>query len=240
MFTGLAPSTLLGWLATAGGIILVDLSLSGDNALIIAVAASRLQGRQRRAALLWGGVGAIVARIILTGLAALVLQLPWIETIGAVIILIITIRMLIPEGTENAEQMGKRAPDRLWNAILTILIADVSMSLDNILAIGALAHGNLLLLAFGLLLSMILLLSASALIARLIERLPWLIDLTALILAYTAATLALQDPAVSGRFGIRGGEAEVLILAVLVFTALVDVGFRFLRMRHAHKPSVES
>jgi YjbE family integral membrane protein len=240
MLMGIAPSTLLGWLVTVGGIILVDLALSGDNALIIGAAASRLSGRQRTVALIWGGVGAIAARIILTGIASQLLLLPLIQTIGAVVIMVITIRLLIPENAENGGDTGRPRSDRLGAAILTILVADVSMSLDNILAIGALAHGNIPLLAFALLLSMVLLLTASALIARLIARLPWLMDLTALILAYTAANLALQDPAVSGRLGVKGVWGVELIAAVLIFTLLVDIGFRIARARKAPQPAVES
>jgi YjbE family integral membrane protein len=235
MFTGISPSTLLGWLLTAGGIVLVDLSLSGDNALIIGAAASRLSGRQRTWALIWGGAGAIVARIVLTGVATELLRIPLLQTIGALIIMVITIRMLIPETDGSAELEGRSQSDRLWRAVLTILVADVSMSLDNILAIGALARGNLSLLALGLLLSMLLLLTASALIARIIERLPWLIDLTALILAYTAADLALQDPEVSGRFGITGIYAWLLIGGTLLFTLLVDIGFHIARGRRTRQ-----
>jgi YjbE family integral membrane protein len=237
MFTGIGPSTLLGWLLTAGGIVLVDLSLSGDNALIIAAAASRLSGRKRTWALIWGGAGAIVARIVLTAVATELLRIPLLQTIGALVIMVITIRMLIPETEDDTEPQGRSQSDRLWRAVLTILVADVSMSLDNILAIGALARGNLPLLALGLLLSMLLLLTASALIARMIERLPWLIDLTALILAYTAADLALQDPEVSGRLGVTGIYAWLLIGGTLLFTLLVDIGFHIVRARRTHQTS---
>lgn len=255
---GITPSELVGWLATAGGIIIVDLALSGDNALIIGAAASRLPRGQQLTALLWGGAGAIVARIVLTTIAAGLLLLPYVQTAGAVLIMIITIQLLLPEREREKEERaeaaaveravedvegavkrakparrgnGSGAPDRLGPAILTILVADVSMSLDNVLAIGAISHGDFVLLAFGLLLSMALLLTASAIIARMIARMPWLMDLTALILAYTAASLALHDPALGRLVNVTGALAAEVTIGLLAFTVLVDIGFRVARAR---------
>jgi YjbE family integral membrane protein len=234
MLAGVTPSQLVGWLVTAGGIILVDLALSGDNALIVGAAASRLPRRQQTIALAWGGTAAIVLRIILTTVAANLLLLPLVQTIGAAVIMFITIRMLIPEsdGDDSAEKASRRASDRLGPAILTILAADVSMSLDNVLAIGALSRGNIPLLIFGLIVSMLLLLTASAIIARLIQRFPWLMDLSALILAYTAASLALQDKAVSAALGLTGYRAVEVIVGALLFTLLVDIALRYDRAYH--------
>jgi YjbE family integral membrane protein len=237
MLAGVAPSDMLGWLVTVGGIILVDLALSGDNALIIGAAASRLPRRQRLIALLLGGLGAIVLRIALTTIASRLLLIPLIQSIGAVVIMIITVRMLIPEDEGAAAARAARSSDRLGAAIVTILAADVSMSLDNVLAIGALSRGNIPLLVFGLLLSMLLLLTASAVVARLIERFSWLMDLTALVLAYTAANLALHDPKVSAALGLTGGRALELTAALLIFTALLAIAFRIaraLRSRRVH------
>jgi YjbE family integral membrane protein len=236
MPVGVTPSGLVGWLVTAGGIILVDLALSGDNALIIGAAASRLPRRQQLVALLWGGAGAIILRILLTTIASQLLLVPLVQTAGAVVILFITIRMLIPEADDGeADQRDRRAADRLGPAILTILVADFSMSLDNVLAIGALSHGNVVLLVFGLLLSMVLLLTASAVVARLIQRFPWLMDLTALVLAYTAATLALSDKTVSAALGLTGGRTLEVIVGTLLFTLLVDIALRVDRAWHVRR-----
>ncbi|HEU0027299.1 MAG TPA: YjbE family putative metal transport protein [Ktedonobacterales bacterium] len=235
MLAGIAPSDLLGWLVTVGGIILVDLALSGDNALIIGAAASRLPRRQRLIALFWGGLGAIVLRIALTTIASRLLLIPLVQSVGAAVIMIITIRMLIPEDEGAAAARAARSSDRLGAAIVTILAADVSMSLDNVLAIGALSRGNMPLLVFGLLLSMLLLLTASAVVARLIERFNWLMDLTALALAYTAGDLALHDPVVSGALGLTGGRALELIAGLLVFTVLLAVAFRIARAQHTRR-----
>ena len=132
------------WLLTVGGIILVDIALSGDNALVIGAAASQLARRQRTIALIWGGLGAIVIRIALTGIATELLLIPLLQSVGGAVILFIAIRMLFPESVDG--DSGRRASERLWTAIFSILIADLTMSLDNVLAVGALAHGDLALL----------------------------------------------------------------------------------------------
>jgi YjbE family integral membrane protein len=192
-----------------GSIILVDLVLSGDNALVIGAAAARLPPRQRWYAIVLGGSGAIVLRIVLAIIATLLLQLPLLQAIGGFLLLVIAVRLLMDRGEMKREKSaeGAEAPPEgepaqtkdasiqrgFWSALLTILIADVTMSLDNVLAIGALAGGNILLLAGGLLLSMVILLIGSALVAELIGRLPWLLDVAALVLAWTAANMILDD-----------------------------------------------
>ena len=196
-------------LGAVGSIILIDLVLSGDNALVIGAAAAGLPQRQRRFAIVLGGAGAIVLRILLAAVAALLLQLPLLQAIGGVLLLIIAVRLLMDRGEMKHEEPAEHAETAaenkstqtndasiqrgFWQALLTILVADVTMSLDNVLAIGALAAGNIPLLAGGLLLSMVILLIGSALVAQLIGRLPWLLDVAALILAWTAANMILDD-----------------------------------------------
>lgn len=196
-------------LGAVGSIILIDLVLSGDNALVIGAAAARLPRRQRWYAIVLGGGGAIVLRIVLAIIATLLLQLPLLQAIGGFLLLVIAVRILMDRGemkrekpAAGAETPLKREPAQtkdasiqrgFWSALLTILIADVTMSLDNVLAIGALAQGNLPLLAAGLLLSIVLLLLGSALVTELIGRLPWLLDVAALVLAWTAANMILED-----------------------------------------------
>lgn len=196
-------------LGAVGSIILIDLVLSGDNALVIGAAAAGLPERQRWYAIVLGGAGAIVLRILLAAIATLLLQLPLLQAIGGILLLIIAVRLLIGRGeikhekpAEHAEKAAENESTQkndasiqrgFWQALLTILVADVTMSLDNVLAIGALAAGNILLLAGGLLLSMVILLLGSALVAQLIGRLPWLLDVAALVLAWTAANMILDD-----------------------------------------------
>lgn len=220
------------WLLTVAGIILVDIALSGDNALVIGAAASRLAGRQRTFALIWGGLAAGVIRILLTGVATELLLIPLVQSVGAAVILFIAVRMLLPERDDDGS--GRRASDRLWTAILSILAADVTMSLDNVLAVGALAHGDLPLLVVGLAISVALLLLASALVARLITRFWWLMDLAALTLAYLAARLVIEDPIVSRLAGLSGARATALAVGVVAVMAALALSLR-LRQRRARR-----
>lgn len=210
---------MLELIGVIGGIVLIDLALSGDNALVIGAAAASLPARQRLRAILLGGAGAILFRIIFALAATLLLRLPLVQAVGGVVLLYIAARLLADRHGKHSNQSkhgeygehrnhGEQplaapstsglapapAPSRGFAAaLLTILVADVTMSLDNVLAIGALAHGNLPVLAIGLLLSIALVLAGSALVAGLIQRLPWLLDIAALVLGWTAAGMVLHD-----------------------------------------------
>lgn len=184
------------WLSALGGIILVDLVLSGDNALVIGATAAGLPRKQRMIAILAGGVGAIILRIGFAILATFLLQVPFVQAIGGAILLCIALRLLMSRNekqpsspTTKTEQVKKG----FLLALGTILIADATMSLDNVLAVGAMAHGNISILVVGLLLSVTLLLIGSAVISELINRLPWLLDIASVVLAWTAAAMLLSD-----------------------------------------------
>ena len=200
---------MLELLGAIGSIILVDLVMSGDNALVIGAAASSLPRRMRWMAIALGGGGAIVLRILFAIIATLLLRLPLLQAAGGLLLLVIAIKLLMDRNKEqhtqreanmevgetasHTEEQSTVTERSLWAALLTILIADVTMSLDNVLAVGALAAGNLPILAVGLALSILFLLLGSALVAELIGRLPWLLDVAALVLAWTAANMLLDD-----------------------------------------------
>lgn len=191
---------MLVLLSAIGSIILVDLLLSGDNALVIGAAAAGLPRRQRWLAILAGGAAAILLRIVFSLLSTELLNLPWLQTAGAVVLLIIAIRLLAERKSrapDKAEQetsdTRQRVQQGLVAAMLTILVADVTMSLDNILAVGAIANGDIPLLVLGLLVSVAILLFGSALIAEVVGRLTWLLDAAALVLAWTGANMILDD-----------------------------------------------
>jgi YjbE family integral membrane protein len=218
----------LGFVAAVGGIILIDIVLSGDNALVIGATASRLRSAQRFLAIVWGGAAAIVFRILLAAFFSFLLLVPLLQAIGGVILMIIAVRLLMPAGS------GPRfaAHDRFLPAVLTILVADLTMSLDNIIAIGALAKGNVLLLAVGLLISMALLFAASALIARIIERVSILLDLAALVLAYTAANLIIADPLVKRYVDLSPYPRNLMVQGTCIaIIVLIDIGMRWARAR---------
>jgi integral membrane protein, YjbE family len=175
-------------------IILINILLSGDNAVVIALACRNLPDKLRRRGILWGVLGAIVLRIILTYFAMSLLNYPWLKLIGAVLLIWIGIKLIV--GDENADHEVK-ASDRLMSAIWTILIADLVMSLDNVMAVTAAAKGDLPLIIFGLVISIPLVIFGSQIIMRLIERMPLLVPAGGGLLGYIAGDLATDDPVVA-------------------------------------------
>lgn len=228
---------MLEFLGSLAAIVLVDLALSGDNALVIGAAAATLERSQRTLAILTGGGAAIVLRILFAIAATLLLKIPLLEAIGGAVLLLIAARLLMTRGAHGSPEEGASPAPRgtvsLGSAMLTILIADVTMSLDNILALGGLARGNLPLLVVGLLISVALLLVGGAIVAALIGRLPWLLDLAALILGWTAGQMVYQDQ-IAGHFLSAAPFAQYVIpiLGVLI-TLGVDVYLRWRARRRA-------
>lgn len=227
---------MIAFLGSLGAIILVDLALSGDNALVIGAAAAGLSRRRRLMAILTGGGSAIVLRIIFAAAATLLLQLPLLEAIGGFVLLIIAARLLMgreEEKTSNAaEAEGGAAPKEpsFTQALLTILVADVTMSLDNILAVGGLAHGNIELLAIGLLISIALLMVGSAIVAELIGRIPVLLDLAALVLGWTAGSMIAHDHIVGPYLSGVPYASYVIPASGVALVLVVDI---ILRVRAA-------
>src|SRR6185312_5973223 len=235
---------MLEVLGIIGGIVLVDLVLSGDNALVIGAAAASLPRQQRYAAILAGGIGAIVLRILFTLAAALLLQLPLLQAIGGILLIAIAIKLLhdrerdlekhaaaseaAPEAESASADSGmKQGMQRgIVSALLTIIVADVTMSLDNVLAVAALASEHIPLLIGGLLLSILLLLIGSAIVAELITRLPWLLDVAALVLGWTASNMILHDRRLGPILAQQSWTAIVIPAACLGLILAADIFFR--------------
>lgn len=196
-------------------IIVIDLILSGDNAVVIGMAARRLPDEQRRKAILYGAGAAIGLRIFFTVVAALLLKVPLIQGIGGLVLLWIAYGLLRQGSEEHTVSEGAN----LFEAIRTIIIADVVMSLDNILAVGGAAHGNIPLLIFGLILSMSLIMFGSNVVATLMNRLPWLAYVGAAILIYTAGEMIFNDP-ITGQIMPHESWLEFVIIAVLVLVIM--------------------
>ena len=222
--------TISFWVA-AGGIALVDLVLSGDNALVIGAAAARLQRSRRLLAIFWGGLGAILLRLGLTSVATELLQVRYLEALGGVIVFAVAIRLLLPESEQRRQ---RAAHDRVLPAILTILVADVTMSLDNVLAVGALAAGNIPLLVAGLVFSMFVLLVASSIVARLMEYFGWLIDVAAVVLAWTAANMVFGDPVAFAMLRPPANVQLALHFYAVGLILVVDLALRAFRT-HAER-----
>jgi YjbE family integral membrane protein len=177
-------------------IVLIDLVLSGDNAVVIGMAAHRLPSQQRKVAILFGGIVAMLLRVVLTGVAAILLQLAGLQLIGGALLLWIAFKLL-KEEEESKE--GIKAAMNMREAIMTILIADFVMSMDNVLGVAAASEGNLVLLLFGLILSMAIVMWMGSMVANLINRFWWLSYLGAAVIAWTGAVMLFEDPFVTHR-----------------------------------------
>jgi YjbE family integral membrane protein len=175
-------------------IIGVNIVLSGDNAVVIALACRTLPPKQQRLAILFGAAGAIVLRVLLTGFAVMLLAKPYLKLVGGVLLLWIAVKLLLPGDDGDGETEGKAG---IYSAIKTIVIADLVMSLDNVLGVAAVAKGDLVLLILGLLISMPLIIYGSTLIMRLMGRFPVVITLGAALLGYVAGEMAVSDPVVA-------------------------------------------
>jgi YjbE family integral membrane protein len=178
------------WVAVSQ-IIVIDLLLSGDNAVVIAMACRNLPDEQRRKGILWGVAGAVLLRVILTALAAALLGLPYLKLVGGLLLLWIGIKLLLPEDEAGEDIAGS---SRLIGAIKTIIVADFVMSLDNVIGVAAAAHDSLWLLVFGLAVSIPLIVFSSRLILHLMERMPILVTLGAGLLGYVAGSMMATDP----------------------------------------------
>lgn len=173
-------------------IIWVNILLSGDNAVVIALAARSLPPTQQKKAITIGSAAAIIMRIVLTLVAAKLLMLPWLKLIGALLLVYIGVTLLLPEGDEDGE--GKQHGS-LLAAIRTIMIADLVMSLDNVVAVAAAAMGDTTLLVVGLAISIPLVIFGSTLLLKVIERFPLIVWVGAALLGFIAGELLVGDPA---------------------------------------------
>ena len=192
-------------------IIIIDLVLSGDNAVVIGMAARSLSPENRRRAIIFGGAGAIGLRILFTALATILLGIPYLQAIGGVLLVYIAFKLLRPHADShgNIKEAGT-----LREAIQTIILADVVMSLDNILAVAGAAHGDIRLLMFGLLLSIPIILFGSELVARLLGRFPAFLYIGAYVLVHAAVAMVLQDPNFSDRIHFSLWQELIISLAI--------------------------
>jgi YjbE family integral membrane protein len=199
-----------------GSIILANVILSGDNAVVIALAARSLAAKQQTKAIFWGSAAAIVMRIVLTLIAVEMLRWPYLKIVGGLLLLYIGVSLLRDD--EGRESEHKEIGGMLA-AIRTILVADLVMSLDNVLAVAAAANGNVPLLVIGLGLSIPLIVFGSTLLLKVMDRFPLIITLGAALLGFLAGEMMFTDPAVTARFGDIA--REIVDAAGIVGAALV-------------------
>lgn len=176
--------------AALGQITLINIVLSGDNAVVIALAARSLPAHQQKKAVMWGAGAAVVMRIILTIIAVELLKWPYLKIIGAILLFWIAIKLLVPEhDDENVE-----SSDNLMKAIKTILIADLVMSLDNVIGVAAAAKGNTTLLIIGLAISIPLVVFGATMLMKVMEKWPVIITIGAGLLGWVAGEMLVTDP----------------------------------------------
>jgi YjbE family integral membrane protein len=208
------------WLA-ALEIIVINILLSGDNAVVIALACRNLPKRQRRMGIFWGVIGAVLLRIVLTFFAVRLLQLPYLQLVGAALLIWIGIKLIAEDEGDEHDVHGS---DRLLSAVKTIIVADLVMSIDNVIGVAGAAKGSLLLLVFGLVISIPLVVVGSQLIMKLIERLPWLVLAGGGLLGYLAGEIATEDVVVKPWIAVNAAQlhwlAPVAGIAVVVATGI--------------------
>ena len=185
------------WLAV-GQIIMIDILLGGDNAVVIALACRNLPPKQRTQGIIYGTMGAIVLRVILIAFALALLAVPYLKIVGALLLLWIGVKLLQPEA-EDAHNIS--SSDKLWGAVKTVIIADLVMSVDNVLAIAGAAQGahqdhQMALVIFGLLVSIPIIVWGSQIVLKLMGRFPIIITAGAMLLGWIAGQMAFSDPAV--------------------------------------------
>src|SRR5437867_6047136 len=214
------------------GIGVLNLLLSGDNALVIALAVRALPARQRLLGQIWGALGAVALRVVFVAIVTLLLRIPLLQVVGGGLLLWIAIRLVQPEG-EGAG--GTRHGASVWEAVWIILVADVTMSLDNVLAIAAAAKGDVILIVIGIALSLPIVVWGAGLLARLMNRYAWIVWLGGGFLAYVAVEMVFEDKAVHGWRG-GAGEGLKLPVAVAMGAVVATLGWWLSRRPHAAVP----
>ena len=188
------------WIAV-GQIIMIDILLGGDNAVVIALACRKLPANLRTKGILWGTAGAILLRVVLIFFALTLLAIPFLKLVGAALLIWIGVKLLAPDDEEGHGDV--QASDKLWTAVKTVIVADLVMSVDNVIAIAGAAEGaggdhKMPLVIFGLLVSIPIIVWGSQLVIKLMDRFPAIITVGGLLLGWIAGTMAVTDPAVIG------------------------------------------
>jgi YjbE family integral membrane protein len=197
-------------------ITLIDLSLSGDNAIVIGMAAASLPRKERKWAIVFGGVLAIVLRVLLTTIASLLMTLTLLSAIGGCVLFWVAwklMRMDVEKAESEEEQKAKLAKN-FRQAIMVIVTADFMMSLDNIIAVAGTAHGDIVLLILGLILSMPLLIGTGGAISFLIDRFKWLVFVGAAVISFAGSRMIFEDRFIESR--IHTPTTLVIIISVII------------------------
>jgi YjbE family integral membrane protein len=228
------PTTLVFWIAVLQ-IIAIDILLGGDNAVVIALACRKLPEHQRKQGIFWGVAGAIGLRIVLIFFALQLLDIPWLKIMGALLLIWIGIKLMQPEEEGHGDVA---AAVTLAGAIKTIIIADAVMSLDNVIAVAAAAHGSMLLVVFGILVSIPIVVWGSQLVLKLMDRYPAVITGGGALLGWIGGGMILSDPALpKDAFAAIPYAKQVMALAGALL--VVGIGKWLAARTLAMRPAVE-
>ncbi|MCU6709503.1 TerC family protein [Paenibacillus sp. J5C_2022] len=207
-------------------IVLINVLLSGDNAIVIAMASSRLPSRQRRKAIWWGAFAAVALRCALTVVALQLLQIPYLQAAGSILLLVIAYKLLAEAGGRGEEHQIKGG-STIRSAIWTIVTADFIMSLDNVLAIAAVAEGDLVLILLGIALSIPMIVWGSQLLGTLLLRFPALSYAGSALLAYAAGEMLVADPGMNELLFQQSRDlTELIPLLCIPLIIAVSMAFR--------------
>jgi YjbE family integral membrane protein len=207
------------FLSALAAIVVIDLALAGDNAIVIALAARNLPAALARKAILWGTVGAIVVRCAMTLAVVWLLGIPGLMAAGGVVLVWIAYKLSKPQGGPATHGLAPAAG--FWAAMQTIVVADAAMGLDNVLAVAGAAHGSFTLVVLGLVISIPIVIWGSTLILRWVEKYPWIVSLGVAVLAWTAAKMIVGEPFFAEFFAAHRGASYAVHVAIIggVFAA---------------------
>ena len=217
------------WWSALLAIILIDLVLAGDNAIVIALAARSLPKALQTKAILWGTVGAIGVRTLMTLVVVWLLKIPGLMLVGGLGLLWIAYKLVADTG-EASEEHGPAATT-FWGAMKTIVIADALMGIDNVLGVAGAAHGAMDLVVIGLLISVPIVVFGSTMVLKLVDRFPAIIYIGAAVLAWTAASMIVNEPVLSSWFGTREAPQTVLRWALAAVCIVAVLGTAWLATR---------
>lgn len=222
----------LFWLAILQ-IIWINILLSGDNAVVIALACRSLPERQRKWGIILGAAAATILRILFTGIAAQIMSLPFLKVAGGIALVWIAVNLILPQDEDGKEI---HAADNLWRAVRIVVVADLIMSLDNVIAIAAAAKGNNFLILFGLAASIPLVIAGSSLVMRLLDRFPWLVWAGAALLGWIAGEMLIEDVGLLNLVGELPKGAHYLAAAAGA-VLVVGIGYVIRRGRETAEPA---
>jgi len=218
-----------GFVLSSLSIILINIVLSGDNSVVIAMAVHSLPKDKRTKGILLGTLGAVLLRVLCTWFASHLLETPFLKLVGGIAILWIAVKLLLENA--DAEAGHKKKPTTIWNAVWVILVADLTMSVDNVLAVAGVSHGNTLQLWLSLGFSIPLVIFASTLLSKVMDKYPIILILGAALLGKVGGEMIITDPGLASWFGLSSGAVKI---AVEIFCTVGVLGIAFwLKRRHA-------